>query len=303
MFASFWIRRLVFMAALTSLAVTGFAQGEPFDYEKEYIACVEQWAYSDGGALVGDCFNDQARALDAEIATSLNRATKRFCTDEARAALSAAQAAWATHRETFCRLISASPGNTPSWILGGACRLDLTRKRLEVLRYYLDDAHMWCLPMGFAPAMSHFGDPTGISRSSDDPVFSWEGLQDATSTALQITGATGGSHALDTTGCQYCDSGADCSDGVFALLDRTTSAQSTSDDGFGRAAILHACHMKDGTARIDVVGDLSDGPALSETLTGKESIDWKIDRGRLRVVIDGDTLQPHYWPPGRDAQN
>jgi uncharacterized protein YecT (DUF1311 family) len=166
----------------------------PLDIEDVYLACVEQPAYDAGGAMVGDCMIDQSAVLDLDIETALARAAKNCCSAADRDAIAASQSAWIDYRESYCTLIGNSPGNTGSWISAGACRLDLTQKRIESLVYVTDHAYAWCQGMKLLRIASHFGDPDGLAQSDEDSGLAWTPGETATgvcsTSRLTWTGGT-----------------------------------------------------------------------------------------------------------------
>lgn len=150
----------------------------PFDLSEAYEACLSVPDYALGGAMAGDCMNDQSTELDLEIETVLARESKKYCVEDDRDAIAESQWAWFDYRESYCTLIANSPGNTGAWINAGACRLDLTQKRLEDLTYLTDHAYTWCREMQFLMTFSHFGDPTGLARHDKETGALWSTRED-----------------------------------------------------------------------------------------------------------------------------
>lgn len=270
-----------------------------FDINRGYSACLNMPDYALGGSMAGDCFIDQSAELDRIIETMLSQAAKKYCRAADREAIAASQSAWLDYREGYCTLIENSPGNTGAWINGGACRLDLTQKRVQSLFFLTDHAYSWCRKMQLLGPLSHFGDPSGLVRRDDEAGIAWSSREDGAghfldlSSNLPLVKAT-----IDVTSCSYCSSGANCNDGVFSF-------SREDDDGNLHHSIAHLCTTETGRPRLDIVELTHSAAPVRTTIDAARHIAWVIDDGRLRIVVDGNK-NALYWPdskPGRQPQD
>jgi uncharacterized protein YecT (DUF1311 family) len=260
----------------------------PLDMEAAYLACLDQPEYDAGGAMAGDCMMDQSVVLDLDIETALARAAKNYCSAADRDAITASQSAWIGYRESYCTLIENSPGNTGSWISAGACRLDLTLKRIESLIYVTDHAYAWCRGMQLLRIASHFGDPDGLTQSDEYSGIAWTTRQDGDGRFLDISiDADGRNETIDITSCSYCSSGADCNDGVFLFAGE-------SDEGDVSHAIAHLCTVEGEGPRLEILGPLPAATPERAIFSAANHIDWVIDSGQLRITLDGE--DGAVWP-------
>ncbi len=259
-----------------------------FDINEGYSACLDKPEYAIGGSMAGDCFIDQSAELDLEIETMLARAAKKYCRAADRAAIASSQSAWIDYREGYCTLIANSPGNTGAWINGGACRLDLTQKRLESLFFLADHAHSWCRKMQLLTSVSHFGDPANLVRRDEKTGAGWSTRKDGDGHFLDVFGGQdSASTSIDITSCRYCSRGADCNDGVFMF---------SREDNTGNIdhSVAHLCTVESGGPRFDIV-ELTPSAPVRTSIGAARRIAWVIDDGRLRIMVDEDE-SALYWP-------
>ena len=257
------------IALAGSLAVP--VSAEPFDFDAEYTACLEQEEYAIGGSMAGDCFIDQAREIEAGIETLLHQVSKRFCSAQDRETLDRAQSLWREQRALTCAFIEDSPGNTGSYIAGGACWLDTARKRLETLRILENNSYDWCRDMRFVPGQSRFGDPGDLLETLAD-------LKDMS--------------LLDPARCAYCEPGIDCSEGLFAF-EYPASGEDTPAGPAMDGALLHACQMPDGIA-FDLIAGLHTEPRLVHSRKGWLAFDWSVEGGKIALTDNAGTTIS--WP-------
>lgn len=277
------------------VVLTQSANASRFDIQEAYNDCLDIPEYALGGSMAGDCMIDRSAELDLEIETLLARAAKKYCQASDREAIAASQSAWLDYREGYCTLIENSPGNTGAWINGGACRLDITQKRLESLHFLTDHAYSWCGSMQLLGSLNHFGDPVGLSRHDDEAGIAWSVREDADGRFLDISSnQTAVKTSIDITPCNYCSSGTDCNDGVFSFSHE-------DEDGNLSHGIAHLCTVEPGGPRLHMVELTPSGAPLRTTIDATRHIAWMIDDGRLRIAIDGND-NVLYWPeakPGR----
>lgn len=282
-----WLVRVIGLLVLAAAP----AAAAPFDISEAYEACLDHPDYALGGAMAGDCMMDQSDALDLDIETVLARVEKNYCRAADRDAIAASQSAWLNYRESYCTLIENSPGNTGAWINAGACRLDLTQKRLESLMFLTDHAYSWCRHMQLVRHASHFGDPEGVTRSDDKGDFAWTASKNGDGRFLEISiGPDERQEVIDISACSYCSSGKDCNDGVFVFAIET-------DQGDVSHAIAHLCTMENAGPRLEILSSLpADAPARA-TFSANGHVGWIIEEGQLRITVDADgrTAWPS-WP-------
>ncbi|WIY52421.1 lysozyme inhibitor LprI family protein [Devosia sp. YIM 151766] len=230
---------------------------------------------------------DRSAVLDLDIETALARAAKNYCRAADRDAIAAAQSAWLDYRESYCTLIENSPGNTGAWINAGACRLDLTQKRLESLVFLTDHAYAWCRDLQLLRAASHFGDPTGLARSDEEAGIAWATRQDGDQRLLDISLADGQRETIDITSCSYCNGGADCDDGIFLFARE-------NDEGDVSHAIANLCTVDGNGPRLEILGPVPAAPPARAVFSATNHIGWVIESGQLRITQDGE--QGAVWP-------
>lgn len=106
--------------------------------EKDGEACSKDPRYHVGGAAIGDCLQALSDAVDLDIAAEVAAGVTRYAVAADRDDYLQAHDDWQAYRKRICDLVERSPGNTPSWVNGAACRLELGRQRVEALRYTRD---------------------------------------------------------------------------------------------------------------------------------------------------------------------
>lgn len=97
--------------------------------------CQKDPRFRVGGGAIGDCLLELSDAVDRRIAAALTKGEARYPLEEDRADYRRVQSDWETYRNRMCELVRRSPDNTPSAVSAAACRLELGRQRLRVLRY------------------------------------------------------------------------------------------------------------------------------------------------------------------------
>jgi uncharacterized protein YecT (DUF1311 family) len=107
------------------------AQSVAWDAER----CEKDPRFRVGGGAIGDCLLELSARVDRRIASSLRTGEARYPLAEDRVDYRRIQSDWETYRNRMCELVRRSPDNTPSSVSAAACRLELGRQRLSVLRY------------------------------------------------------------------------------------------------------------------------------------------------------------------------
>lgn len=96
----------------------------------------------------------------------------------------------------------------------------------------------------------------------------------------------GRNETIDITSCSYCDSGADCNDGVFLFSRR-------NDEGEGHA-IANLCTVKGEGPRLEILGPLPAATAARAIFSAANHIGWLIEGDKLRITLDGEDIA--VWP-------
>lgn len=271
------------------------------DIESVLRSCRDDPRYSIGGAMIGDCLRDHSEAVvEPKIARILHRASKRYCTAESRERLRAAQSHWENYRESYCSLIEDSPGNTPAYVNGSACHLEATQQRLAALSILEDYAYDRCPQLSFLHEASRFGPPQAEPAAHDASGIAWRIADTEEASTLLVEAGGTETITFDTTGCTYCESDADCSQGTFLFEYPVSIAdQAAGDRPDFDYALLHACQADDGI-RFEIASGLLDRPRIDLSEVGLAAFDWNIEHDRI-VISSPDQRDGIQWTiPGSD---
>lgn len=122
---------LLLLPAMVGPAGPASAQSVARDAER----CQKDPRFRVGGGAIGDCLLELSDAVDRRIAAALAKGEVRYPLQEDREEYRRIQGDWEAYRNRMCELVRRSPDNTPSSVSAAACRLELGRQRLRVLRY------------------------------------------------------------------------------------------------------------------------------------------------------------------------
>lgn len=260
------------------------------DIERTVAACRADPAYAIGGANIGDCLRDVAEKIEPQVATMLHRTAKNLCSSESRRHLRAAQTAWRDYRDVYCSLVENSPGNTPAYVNASMCRLQLTRQRQDALALQENRTFQNCIRLSHQFRASSYGAPD--SRGVEHPASEIGWSRSADGRELRITAGGAPVFAVSVAGCGYCETGEDCSQGVF--LFRYPEAEATRPTPYDiDYALLHACRKPGGIA-FDLVSGLKSTPQVALSGAGLDKFDWVIDYDR--ITFSGmETPEPTQW--------
>ncbi len=135
---------LVIGVFMSTFGAAAFAS--PSLIDDDVARCQQDPRFIVGGAAIGDCLLEISETVDTEISARLTEGAARYCLDEDRSDYLRSQEDWEVYRTRLCDLVQRSPDNTPSWINGAACRLELGRQRLTSLIYTNEYGNARCAP-------------------------------------------------------------------------------------------------------------------------------------------------------------
>ena len=109
------------------------------EYQRLLAQCRNDPQYRVGGAMTGECVEQETLRRDLLIEAALQRIAASHC-PSVGAALAAAQRHWEQYRSAQCGLFQAMFDNTAMYLNGTACALRATLAREADLRMLVDYA-------------------------------------------------------------------------------------------------------------------------------------------------------------------
>ncbi|WP_375689204.1 lysozyme inhibitor LprI family protein [Pseudooceanicola sp. LIPI14-2-Ac024] len=249
-------------------------------------ACAARPENRIGGAAIGECLLARSDEIDTDIEILADMVAARFCDPRHRQALQAAQAAWESYRDTECALVTDAPGNTPAYVNGASCRVELAYQRLDALRFVDTYARPRCSSYELVEDASMRGEPvTGQPVPIPGTQMSWQVEGSWGDYRLGLSGGP-----MQPLSCGFCEGAEDnCdADGIFIMQEA---------DAPGRPILFAVCHVgahSQGVTAFDPSTGAAD-PVLR--VIGDYYVDWEVSGGRLTVTPDGDTDRQQSWPP------
>ncbi|MFD1696425.1 lysozyme inhibitor LprI family protein [Roseibium aestuarii] len=244
-------------------------------------ACHEDPAWRVGGAAIGDCLIERTRDIDRDLTRRLQALTARICTHRDEKVLQDGAALWSLRRDLECDLVTRSPGNTPAFVNGAACRLRSAFQRQADLGFLEDYMTPRCARFEHLEAASR----TAASLTDDSvPIegtpLSWR--VERTSATLRLASGTEdlGEVPLDQGFCdaEAATDGDDgcAADGIHVIRNAGNSDELwllvvTRKGVHGQRARLLDPRWPEATPELDV--------------TGPYGLDWAMDDGRLVVTL------------------
>jgi hypothetical protein len=253
-------------------------------------ACRADPRFRVGGAMHGQCLQEIAAGVEAVNEVALRRLGKRFCGPAERETLDTVVRTAAAADRAVCDLMTETPGNTPSYINGSACRLIAARQNAEQLRLMTAYINPRCRGLALEPHASRFGEPDDDVRELYAAGLAWRVERAAGEFRLLVLREGTEISRRDLADCSFCNDPEDncAEDGIFALSGGAGSVQSL---------MFHVCHVGAHSQRLVLFDPLAPADADLLRVTGSYFVSWRIDDGALVIEHDGEGEKTLHWPP------
>ncbi|MGX1307983.1 uncharacterized protein YecT (DUF1311 family) [Amorphus suaedae] len=290
----FPLARLAALAAFAVLATWPLAPAAAQqEIDADLAACENDPRFRVGGAAIGECLEMRRAVLDRQIGDLAESQARRFCASSDQADVRAAQQDWLSYRAAHCGLITRSPGNTVSYVSGTVCNLILARQRMAGLKLMQLYARPLC------PAFELVNEASRPGEQTDEPVeipradLEWVvagGLGEEVLVVRETTGRQRVLSETDLSGCYFCSGEEDncAADGVYVMADPEIPT---------RPRVFAVCHSGAHSQSLRLVDPVASGSDVAFAAVGSYFLEWKVEKGTLRVFLDGETRPSQIYPP------
>lgn len=280
----------IVILAATLLAPTAHAQRE---IDEDLAACENDPRFRVGGAAIGECLEMRRMVLDRQISDLAESQAKRFCVAADQAEARDAQADWLSYRTAHCGLITRSPGNTGSYVSGTVCNLILARQRMAGLKLMQLYARPLCPAFELVDEASRPGEQTDVPVEIPGADLEWMVAGEFGNELLVVRETTGRERVLsetDLSGCTFCSGEEDnCdADGVYVMVNPEIAT---------RPRVFAVCHSGAHSQSLRLIDPVAFGSDVTFAAVGSYFLEWTVEKGELRVFLDGETEPSHVYPP------
>lgn len=263
------------------------------EIDADLAACENDPRFRVGGAAIGECLEMRRMVLDRQISDLAESQARRFCFAGDQAEVREAQADWLSYRAAHCDLITRSPGNTVSYVSGTVCNLILARQRMAGLKLMQLYARPLCPAFELVDEASRPGEQTDAPVKIPGADLEWVVTGDLGEELLVVRETTGRERVLsetDLSGCYFCSGEEDnCdADGVYVMADPEIAT---------RPRVFAVCHSGAHSQSLRLIDPVAFGSDITFAAAGSYFLEWTVERGELRVFLDGETEPSQIYPP------